>query len=246
MRYFRSDERSASAGRNIGIREARGEILLFLDDDVIIDDPEFLQKHVRHYADPTVPGVVGCSLEQSANQKVRYHRHWMSRRTDVGWLYFPANYGCFCKLAVGRSNNLSVRRKIAIDVGGMDENYVKGAHREEADFCLRVVEQYGTFIFDPEALLIHIGNVKGGIRSWNEDILVKAQHHFDGAMYLLHKMVPFRSLPDHLFATLFFFFYDKNLWKRPHLLLITGWRLLKGIRNGWLLKRRGPKYLQIK
>ena len=58
LRYFASSQKSASAGRNLGIRMAKGSILLFIDDDVIIDDPDFLKKHVRHYVDPDVPGVV--------------------------------------------------------------------------------------------------------------------------------------------------------------------------------------------
>ena len=194
IRYFWSAQKSASGGRNIGIRHAKGDVFLFVDDDVIITDPDFLHKHMRHYENPEVPGVVGCPLEKSLDQKPRLHRHWMSYRPKVGWLYFPSNYGCFCRIDAGRSNNLSARREVTIAVGGMDENYDKGAHREEADFCLRVRDQFGLFVFDPEAQLVHIGNATGGVRSWNTKASIKAPHHYVGALYFLFKMIPSETI----------------------------------------------------
>ena len=184
--YLESKEKSASLARNIGIRKSKGEVLLFVDDDVIIKDKDFLSKHYRHYRDLNVPGVIGCPLEQSLNQSPRYNRHWFSEFEEkVGWLYFPSNYGCHAFVASGRSNNLSVRRSYAISVGGMDENYEKGAHREEADFCIRIFNKYGPFLFDPQARLIHIGNKIGGIRAWNDNDYIKARHHMVGAIYFV-------------------------------------------------------------
>ena len=93
-----------------------------MDDDVIIDDVHFLRKHYRHYNDKNIPGVIGCPLELSLKQKPRYSRHWFSDwKKEVGWLYFPSNYGCSTFATVGRSNNLSVRKEYAVKVGGMDE-----------------------------------------------------------------------------------------------------------------------------
>ena len=33
-------------------------------------------------------------------------------------------------------------------------------------FCMRVFKRYGSFLFDSQARLIHIGNQNGGIRAW--------------------------------------------------------------------------------
>ncbi|MEO0473494.1 MAG: glycosyltransferase family A protein, partial [Bacteroidota bacterium] len=75
LRYLQLEEPSASAARNLGIQEARADVLLFMDDDVIIEDVRFLNNHLRHYLNPEIPGVVGCALE--LQQNIRYHRHWM-------------------------------------------------------------------------------------------------------------------------------------------------------------------------
>ena len=82
-----------------------------------------------------IPGVFGCTFRKRVNQKVTKKRNKLSYHKSSGWLFFPQNYayGDVVSVVIARGN-LSVRRSFAIDVGGMDENYQKGAHREEADF----------------------------------------------------------------------------------------------------------------
>ena len=244
VHYVQSEHKSASAARNIGIKMSKAEIILFLDDDVIIDDQHFLHKHYRHYYDSDVPGVFGCPIEYSSNRKLVYKRHWMSyRSSEVDWLYFPSNYGCNTTIAVGRSNNLSVRRAIAIAVGGMDENYEKGAHREEGDFCLRVSRKYGNFLFDPQARLIHIGNAKGGIRSWNDSDYIKAKHNIIVAIYFDLKMSPIRYRHEYFFATLRYFILNKTILSRPRLYFSVIKRVIASFFKAYKLYKAEPKYL---
>lgn len=242
--YILSNVKSASAARNIGINKSKGEVLVFIDDDVIISDTNFLQKHFRHYSDNNIPGVVGCPLELSINQKLRYERHWMSKRGEViGWLYFPSNYGCNTTVAVGRSNNLSVRKDIAINIGGMDERYEKGAHREEADFCLRVTNKYNEFLFDPQARLTHIGNKTGGIRSWNDSDYIKAKHNMVGAIYFNLKMAPSKYRLEYLFVTLRYFILNKTILSRPQLYYPVLKRIIGAYIKAYRFYKAGPKYL---
>ena len=244
IKYYYSDVKSASASRNIGINKATGEILLFIDDDVIIEDIKFLQKHYRHYADESIHGVIGCPLEKQLNQKVRYDRHWMSYRSyEVGWLYFPSNFGCNTFVGVGRSNNLSARKTSAIEVGGMDENYEKGAHREEADFCLRLTRRFGPLLFDSGAKLVHIGNDQGGIRSWNDNQFVKAEHNIVGAIYFDLKIPRLRYRFEFHIGTLRYFLFNKVILSRPGLYLIVLKRLIKSYRIAQIKLKNGAVYL---
>lgn len=58
-RYMKKDEPGLSRSRNLGAREAAGEILLFLDDDVELD-PGYLEEVLRVYREhPGVAGVGG-------------------------------------------------------------------------------------------------------------------------------------------------------------------------------------------
>ena len=225
IHYYHSEIPSASSARNIGIQKAKGEVVLFLDDDVIIKNKDFIRNHIRHYSDPRISGVAGLILAQ--NQNKRYTRHWMSYRPDVGWLYFPRNYGCACLVDGGGSGNLSVRRQVAIDVGCMDENYIKGAHREESDFCFRVKKKYGQFFYDPEADLVHIGNPQGGCRTWISNQQVMADHHFFGCAYFILKNIPLSQYPDHLFCALRYFVFNNKSLQNPWLIVIAFIKLFK-------------------
>jgi GT2 family glycosyltransferase len=243
IRYFESTERSASAARNVGIREARSEVLLFIDDDVIIEDPAYLNHHLDNYTDPNVPGVVGCTLEKAFHTDTTDQLPPRCQDQRNGWLFFPQNYSKRTLVASGRSNNLSVRRSVAIAVGGMDEQYEKGAHREEADFCLRVSKKFGHFWFDPNARLIHIGNAQGGIRSWQGKSLIKSRHHFVGAIYFIFNLVERQDYPLHFWLTLRYFVLNGPLLRKPWLLPKAMGRFIGAAREAYQKYKQGPKLL---
>ncbi len=215
--------------------------MLFIDDDVIIKDSQFLVKHLRHYRDSDVVGVAGSAPD--VGQDVHYDRHRFFRNIGLGWAYFPSNQGCQAWLRVGRSNNLSVRRKEAIACGGMDEQYEKGAHREEADFGLRLTRNGGRLIFDPFASLVHIGSAEGGIRSWQQGETIKALHHMVGDLYLLRRQIPLSQWPEYLALSLRYFVFPKGPrtpWKHWTTALR---RYLKAWRIAGRKIKEGPKYL---
>src|SRR5690606_11216154 len=140
--------KSASSARNIGLLLSSNEIVLFMDDDVLIADKNFLLYHLSPYLeDERLPGVFGSVLELRVNQQPTLKRHIWSYNSSWGWLFFPQNYDKFTLVNSARSCNFSVRKKFALGIGGMDENFVKGAHREEADFCHRLTKKYGNILF---------------------------------------------------------------------------------------------------
>jgi glycosyltransferase involved in cell wall biosynthesis len=244
INYILSTNKSASAARNIGLLKSKYEIVLFLDDDVIIENKDFLKAYVTYFEDDSINGVIGPIIDVN-NQSTTNTRHKRSFNKDWGWLFFPRNYDQKCEMNVGGSGNLCVRRSLAISIGGMDENFVKGAHREEGDFCYRYTEKFGWFIYDPKCALIHIGRKTGGVRSWSKNIKTKAQHHFDGSFYFIFNNVKVKHYPIHLFATLHFFFYRKEIIKRPDLIIITFFKLIKGIINGLIMLKNGPKHIHV-
>lgn len=171
--------------------EAAGEIVLFLDDDVRIPNPDFLRNHLRHYEDPTFPGVYGQVLEVA--QEPTNHPVSSVIETDSGWMNLPANYGRPCRTRNGGSGNLSVRRDWALAVGGMDAWFEKGARREESEFNLRLTRRYGYLKFDPEAGLTHL-SAGGGSRTWGRVRHTVPMHHIVGHWYFLLRAIWDRTL----------------------------------------------------
>jgi GT2 family glycosyltransferase len=224
------------------MQKAQGEILLFIDDDVSIEDPQFLDFHLSNYVDSNIHGVVGQVLDRSKSE--RNSRHKWSNHTEYGWLFFPLNFNKKAFLKSGASCNMSVRRLSAIEVGGMNERYEKGAHREESDFTYRLCKKYGPMIFDPNASLIHLQTPSGGIRNWNDQKFnVKAQQHFSGAIYFNLQSVSWKYQPIHWIVTMRYLFWRKELVSNPRLLALSLLRFLIGFYQAIVFKIKGPKYI---
>lgn len=246
IRILRCSQPNASLARNIGLMEARGAIVLFLDDDLQITNPSFLKAHLKNYDDPSVSGVFGQVL--GIDKVTRTSRHPWSYRPRVGWLYFPPNYDKRCKVRNGTSCNLSVRREWAISVGGMDAQFEKGAHREESDFCLRFTDKYGELVFEPEASVIHLLAGSGGCRSWGHNRGIHPLHHITGEWYFLLKnlkerRILWRDLPDHMVALLGRQIWNKeNKWQVPQLYLSVR-QSIEGYREAKRKLRDGPRYI---
>jgi glycosyltransferase involved in cell wall biosynthesis len=246
IKLLQCSQPNASLARNIGLLESRGKVVLFLDDDLKIDNPSFLKAHLKNYEAPLVSGVFGQVL--NPNKEVRTSRHPRSENSRIGWLYFPPNYNQKCSVRNGASCNLSVRREWAISVGGMDAQFEKGAHREESDFCLRFTQQYGELIFAPEASVIHLSVGSGGCRSWGINRGIHPLHHITGEWYFLLKNLQnghilWHDLPDHLYVLLRRQIWNEEIkWQIPKLKLALQ-KSLEGYKAAQQKLKQGPLYL---
>ncbi len=209
--------KSASKARNVGLLIAKAPIVLFLDDDVIIKNINFLHNHLRHYQNNTISGVSGAILNLDEKWSVNLPKK--ANHPYLGWIYTPRNYNKALRISDGGAGNLSVNKEWAIAVGGMDENYIKGAYREESDFCLRLTKKYGKLIYDPEAELIHIGNPTGGTRSWKYTKgVIHGNHHMFGAWYFMFRNLPWFIWPEYAWLTVRRFILHKKLFTHFYLL----------------------------
>jgi glycosyltransferase involved in cell wall biosynthesis len=244
IRVFYLNEPNASYARNIGLLEAKGDIVLFLDDDVKIESEWFLQHHLDNYADKLIPGVAGQITDRS--KKVRHNRHKWSYKERVGWLYFPVNYNKRTFVLNGSSCNLSVRKEYAINVGGMDINYDRGAHREESDFSLRLTKKYGKLVFDPKASVIHLGTESGGCRMWGMNIGVHPLHHVKGEWYFIlnglrQRTISIGDLPHYLGALIFRQILNAKNLRNPALIPFSIIKSFYGFACAFRLTLRGPR-----
>lgn len=244
----RLPEASASAARNRGLLRASSDVVLFLDDDVRIEDPGFLEAHLEEYRDPETPGVAGQVL--GPGQRPRDHRHPRSHHPRVGWLYFPRSFARRCTVREAPTSNLSVRRPHAVAIGGMDEQFEKGAHREDSDFSLRLTTRYGPLVFEPDASLVHLGEEDGGCRSWGANRGLHPIHHVTGEWYFILKNVRagrilLRDLPDHLFMLVRRQILNRANVSRPWRVPAAALRSLHGFGRAVRKVRAGPRHLTV-
>jgi GT2 family glycosyltransferase len=146
-RVIRQPGRGPAAARNTGVREARGELLAFTDDDCA-PAPDWLRHIAQHLtAEPDrllggrVINALPDNLFAEASQQL------------VSYLYEYFNSG-----AAGpqffTSNNLAVRRQLLLSVGGFDESLPRAA-AEDRELCDRWLHLGHRLAYAPEMIVHH-------------------------------------------------------------------------------------------
>jgi len=165
LRYYWLEARGAPNAKNEGIARARGEIILFIDDDVILLSPDFLAAHVDCYADFAVGGVGGRVVERRIRPNAR---RTVSRVTRGGRTVENLLGQSSCTLESVKGANMSFRASVFDRVGGFDRRYTGTALLEEADLASRVTRAGWKLVFEPRAELLHLSVPTGGVRVGDE------------------------------------------------------------------------------
>lgn len=159
---------------NCGVRAAQGEIMAFVDDDVVVPQ-NWLEEIVRTYNNFKADGVggvvidVGQPPEKRTRSRLRYLDKIFSivvcenKRLDTGLVLRSGQVtDNFVRRAPGCTSvdhvcgcNMSFRRKVFEVVGLFDEIYGKTSFRFETDFCLRARAHGFQLIYNPNALVYH-------------------------------------------------------------------------------------------
>jgi len=158
--YYHLSQPGVVAACNEGVRNASGEILLFIDDDISIPDNKLLERHVRNYEDSMIGGVAGKILDAQTLEENRYNPH----SNDWTWGYFATtwNHNHRTEVVTAPGANMSFRRQLLLELGGFDENFSGNAFRFETDVCYRLKKLGYKTIFDPHVVVLHHYNSPGG------------------------------------------------------------------------------------
>jgi len=160
IEYYQLAKANTSIAKNLGIIKAKGEVVIFFDDDVEITKNTVIN-HLKQYADKNIIGVAGRVINDSEiipkNTEVETgktnwlgtkfsYQFWSTKKQTVDFVY-----GC----------NMSFRKSALDKINGFDENFPKIF--EEVDLSRRI-KKYGDIIFEPNTLVYHHKALSGGIR----------------------------------------------------------------------------------
>lgn len=193
-RFHHIEEKGLPNARNVGALLATGDILVFIDDDVDLDD-DLLAAYSREFE------RLGDEYWLIAG-RIREPGTKMFKQTGsiVGGkitLYgktlknLDTDDQGECEWVAG--GNFAVRRSRFLQVGGFDKNFIGNAMLEDADFSYRIRKAGGKVFYSPRPKLEHLRIPTGGTRTI----------HRDKAMfYRAHN-------------TVYFFRKHKSLWQLP-------------------------------
>lgn len=150
---IRLEGRERSTARNRGAAVARGELLVFVDDDMFVGR-EFLTAHVRaHLEWPGVLAVGAVYLTDAALATA--FGCFRQKLEDRG---LPVERGYTSMPNFCTAQNMSISRSRFRELNGFDEAIVSG---EDQDFALRHTALGGKIVFLPEAEAIHNDSALG-------------------------------------------------------------------------------------
>jgi len=169
LRVLRRSPLGGAGARNVGVENARGELLLFIDDDDLPVGDDWVAAHVRAYEDPACLGVSGRHIHN--DEPVHRYSPWLALVTRTlsydPILKFPLTYVQHDRRRVPvfavHGTNASIRRSAWERFGGWDTDT---AIEDEVSFCLRALrakrsDEY--FAYDPRPTLLRNRDVRGGL-----------------------------------------------------------------------------------
>jgi GT2 family glycosyltransferase len=166
IEYVAEPGRGLSRARNAGLRAARGELVVFTDDDILIDRTWMRAIRAAFVEIPTADCVTGpiLPLELETPAQILVERFASFGKGFVRRVYsidepppdqplFPFSAGYF-----GSGANMAFRTEVIRRMGGFDTRLGAGTVAragEDLDICIRLLASGKRLVYEPGAIVWH-------------------------------------------------------------------------------------------
>ncbi len=238
--WHRLNEPSIPMAMNYALSVAKADVVLFVDDDIELTS-DLVLEHAQEYDDPDVVCVAGRVVQPWEGRPDECESVWMDgASSDPDAFRFNSEKRSVIKRFMG--GNFSIRRQLALDLGGFDENFVRAAYRFEAEFANRLLHAGLHIVFQPAASITHLKVNAGGTRSFGNHLrTIWPTHSVGRYYYLLMVKQAHRRIRRIVFGPLFAVHTMHHL-TRPWWIPITLLSELSGVAWALWFFVRGPKY----
>lgn len=231
IRLVRLVEPSITRAINRGLYGARQTSVLFVDDD-IVPEPGLVEMHWRAL-ERTGAALVAGRVIQPWQERKDFSKH--------GGFHFASMQAGWIREFMG--GNFTVRREIALKLGGFDEQFVSVAYQFEAEFAHRLRQAGHQIFYEPAACIHHLRVSEGGTRTFGDHLRSFKPNHSVGAYYYIlrtwsgwQSLVQLLRRPVQSIAT-------RHHLRRPWWIPATLVAELSGMGWALLLAAQGPRYL---
>lgn len=234
IRWLRLPEPSIPRAMNRGLVEARHEIVLFLDDDVV-PEPGLLRAHANAH-EQTNSSLVAGRIIQPWQEGIDFscdnEFHFACCRPT--------------RIEEFMAGNFSLRRDLALKIGGFDEQFVRVAYNFEAEFAYRWCNAGQMIYFEPAAGVHHLRVAAGGTRMFGEHLRSFRPNHAVGAYYYLLRTWSGRKSMGRFLGRPLRAISTRHHIRRPWWIPATLIAEFSGMAWALALALRGPRYVSSK
>lgn len=145
VRLLAQRHRGPAAARNLGARNASGDILLFTDDDCVAEK-NWIEEMVKPFDNPEIAGVQGRYKTKQRSLIARFAQYEIEERYErmakQKYIDFIGSYSA------------AYRRNVFLKEGGFDESFPI-ASGEDPDLSFRLAAEGHKMVFAPNAVVYH-------------------------------------------------------------------------------------------
>ena len=166
--YKRIKEKGLPNARNTAASLAKGEILIFVDDDILPDKNlivDFIKELDQNSREDS---VIGGRIQENNSGIMNTNPEIVGGKiTCYGKPIrnFNSEKSGNCEWVAG--GNFAVRKKFFLKIKGFDKNFIGNAMLEDCDFCFTVKEKGGQVYYSPRPFIEHLRVKTGGTRQIN-------------------------------------------------------------------------------
>ncbi|MRJ45158.1 glycosyltransferase [Idiomarina loihiensis] len=152
LTVYLEKKKGSYAARNAGVNKAKGEILVFTDDDCMpsvnwLEEIDSWYSHER--CQEKCSSILVGQVDMVHSEGIEAHRWNVWECYDY---LFGINQDIYAKRNEGATANLSVSRRVFHDLGGFNDQMLSGG---DGDFCQRAFKSGYSIKYDPSILVRH-------------------------------------------------------------------------------------------
>ncbi len=175
--FLSQAQRGAAAARNLGAKQAQGDILLFTDADCI-PESNWVEAMIAPFADQEIAGVCGLVRTRQTGLVPRF--------IQLEYDYRYRNIARHTRIDFVNTGTAGYRKHVFMESGGFREHLL-GA--EDTELSFRLAGQGHKMVFAPEAIVYH---------SHPESILeyARRKHHYSYWRMIVYRRHPRKAVAD--------------------------------------------------
>lgn len=147
IQYYYLENPNLPAARNYGVSHSKGEIILYIDDDMLLPSDTF-KKLVGRFEDKNIGGLTGLEVRTSntAQENIYQNVDSLKRITTLPGFF------------------MAYRRSTIFKLGGFDEWFgiQKFNYSDDSEFCIRVMQNGYNLFIDKNIKITHLAHKTGG------------------------------------------------------------------------------------